>query len=144
MQINFLRGTAVGSCVGGQEWERRFVAPPPPLLCPPAWGQHMCDSSTGNTFETDIFLFISHSRGNKSILFYITVLLELRIGSLRLNEFHLRAIAGCSFFFFFFFRGLPRNQTSPSPSDAALADSSIWTPAAVAQGSARSLSEALS
>lgn len=55
----------------------------------------------GHTFENEIFLFSSQSRFGKSILFYITVLLELRIGSLRLNEFHLPAVAGCRFFFFF-------------------------------------------
>ena len=66
----------------------------------------------GHTFENEIFLFISQSRGGKSILFYITVLLELRIGSLRLNEFHLRAVAGCSFFFFFFFSPRPPTQSN--------------------------------
>lgn len=134
MQMNFLRGTGVGSCVGGQEWVT------PPLLCPPAWGQHVCWRSTGIHLRTRSF-YLAHRVASANPYFFI-----LRsYWSWGLEVWDLMSFISQpspAAAFFFSFRGLPRNQTSPSPSDAALADSSIWTPAAVAQGLARSLSEA--
>lgn len=65
----------------------------------------------GHTFENESFLFISYSCSSNPYFLYYR-LIGAEDWSLRLNEFHLRAIAGCSFL------NLPRNQTSP-PSDAA-------------------------